>query len=383
MIAAAGGADRVAGAADALHAARDRRRRLDLDDEVDRAHVDAELERRGGDQAADVSGLQPILDLDALRPRERSVVRADEHLPGQLVERRGQPLGDPPAVDEDQRRAVRADQLEQPRMDRRPDRVALRAPATRGPLGISSGWPIFAMSSTGTSMRRSSFFFSDVSTIVTGRYVGDRGLRRRELVVDRVVRLLDRACALCRVPGFVGGLRFPAAPLSRIAPPPRNRATSSSGRCVADSPMRWMRCRWRPGRAAQQLFEPLERQRQVRAALGRHQRVDLVDDDRVDRAQRLAGVRGQQQIERLGRRDQDVGRLAQEPRALDRRACRRSGWRPSADDGRRRAATRGWRCRPAARAGCARCRPPAPSAARCRARGSAVPSAAPGRTSAG
>ena len=42
--------DLVAGAADALQAARHRRRRLDLDDEIDRAHVDAELERRGGDE---------------------------------------------------------------------------------------------------------------------------------------------------------------------------------------------------------------------------------------------------------------------------------------------------------------------------------------------
>ena len=44
-------ADAVAGAADALQAARDRLRRLDLEHEVDGAHVDAELERGGGDEA--------------------------------------------------------------------------------------------------------------------------------------------------------------------------------------------------------------------------------------------------------------------------------------------------------------------------------------------
>ena len=44
--------DLVAAAADALQAARDRRRRLDLDDQIDGAHVDAELERRGRDQRA-------------------------------------------------------------------------------------------------------------------------------------------------------------------------------------------------------------------------------------------------------------------------------------------------------------------------------------------
>ena len=53
--AAAGGADGVAGAADALHAARHRRRRLDLDDEIDGAHVDAELQRGGRDQPAQLA----------------------------------------------------------------------------------------------------------------------------------------------------------------------------------------------------------------------------------------------------------------------------------------------------------------------------------------
>ena len=61
--------DAVAGAADALHAAGDRGRRFDLDDQIDGAHVDAELERRGGDERADLARLQQVFDLDALRPR--------------------------------------------------------------------------------------------------------------------------------------------------------------------------------------------------------------------------------------------------------------------------------------------------------------------------
>ena len=71
-------ADLVAGAADALQAAADRAGRLDLDDEVDRAHVDAELERRRGDDRAQLAALQPVLDHDALLAGERAVVRADE-----------------------------------------------------------------------------------------------------------------------------------------------------------------------------------------------------------------------------------------------------------------------------------------------------------------
>jgi hypothetical protein len=59
-----------------LQAARDRLRRLDLDDEVDGAHVDAELERRRGDEARDLASLEELLDLDPLLARERPVVRA-------------------------------------------------------------------------------------------------------------------------------------------------------------------------------------------------------------------------------------------------------------------------------------------------------------------
>ena len=43
-------------------------------------------------------------------------------------------------------------------------------PCDAGPLGISSGWPSLAMSSTGTSIRSSSVFFEPASTSVTGRY---------------------------------------------------------------------------------------------------------------------------------------------------------------------------------------------------------------------
>ena len=80
--------DLVPGPPDALQAARDRRRRLDLHDEIDRAHVDAELERRGRDERAQGARLQQILDLDPLRPRDRSVMRAHQRLAGELVERR-------------------------------------------------------------------------------------------------------------------------------------------------------------------------------------------------------------------------------------------------------------------------------------------------------
>ena len=94
--------------------------------------------------------------------------------------------------------------------------------------------------------------------------------------------------------------RAPSAPW-----PPRKRAISSSGRCVAERPMR---CGGRCG----DLVEPLQAQHQVRAPLGGCHRVDLVDDHVLDRPQRLPCARRQHQVERFRRRDEDVGRRADE-----------------------------------------------------------------------
>ena len=67
-------AQRVAGAADPLQAAADRLRRLDLDHQVDGAHVDAQLQRRRRDQAGQLPRLQHLLDHSALLVGQRAVV---------------------------------------------------------------------------------------------------------------------------------------------------------------------------------------------------------------------------------------------------------------------------------------------------------------------
>ena len=95
------------------------------------------------------------------------------------------------------------------------------------------------------------------------------------------------------------GLRAPASTIvtSRPGPtPPRNRAIVSSGRWVADRPIRCSGVRVAAG-AAERL-EALEAQREVRAALRAGDRVDLVDDHVLDAAQDLAGRARQQQVER-------------------------------------------------------------------------------------
>ena len=101
----------VRGAPDALQRDREAARRLELDDEVDRAHVDAELERGRGHRAADISALQLLLGREPHRPRQRAVVRHHLVLAQPLPERVRNPLHLTPRVGEDERGLVLPDQL--------------------------------------------------------------------------------------------------------------------------------------------------------------------------------------------------------------------------------------------------------------------------------
>ena len=211
-------ADLVPGPADPLQAARDARRRLDLDHEVDRAHVDAELEAARRDHRRQAAGLEVLLDEGALLLGHRAVVGPREDRGGaaggprltamaaagaapvssaspvcaldpDLVEPGGEPLGEATRVGEHDRRAVRRDEVDDALLHVRPDRRALR---------------------------------------VAGSGAVDLARRRAHLghVVDRddhleVERLGASGCTT--VTGRA---------------PPRNDATSSTGRTVADRPMR-------------------------------------------------------------------------------------------------------------------------------------------------
>ncbi len=63
--------------------------------------------------------------------------------------------------------------------------------------------------------------------------------------------------------------------------------------------------------------QPLQREGEVRAALVRRERMDLVDDDAAGRRQHApSGLGAQQDVERLRRGDQDMGRAAAHPVAL-------------------------------------------------------------------
>ena len=200
------------------------------------------------------------------------------------------------------------------------------------------------------------------------------------------------------------------SPSSPTSSPPRKRATSSSGRCVAERPcagaagselrVPGFACRRRRGTAPPRpagAASPRAR-RAGSAAAARlpaapargpgarrawcRQGVDLVHDHQLDRLEHRARLRRQHQVQRFGRGDQDVGRRPRQPGPL-RPRCRRCAARRSARGPARRAARPPGRCRPAAPAGSARRRTPAPAAARCRAPGSGPAWPAPARTSAG
>ena len=272
-------AQRVPGATDPLQPAGDGLRRLDLDHQVHGAHVDAELQRGGGHQAGQLARLEQLLDqarsswesdpwwaraISGRRLLSPFLVLPACSVAGSsglqlvvvhLVQALGDPLGAAAVVDEDDRRVVLADQPQQLRVDRGPDRAGVRGRVERrldrarvdplgGVLQLRSG-----AASCRCRRRRGA-----CSTAGWARPCPRRGRRSPGRAAWARRHPRSRTPARCRR----GSRR--SAPAA--AGSPRDR---SSG------------CGLRP-----QVVEPLQRQRQVRAALRRCDRVDLVDDHRLD-----------------------------------------------------------------------------------------------------
>ncbi len=301
--------DLVAAAADALEPAGHRGRRLDLDHEINRAHVNAQLERRSGDERSQLTGFQQVLDLDALRAREGSMMGPHQRFAGQLVQRARETFGEPAAVDEDQRGPVRTNQLQQPRVDRRPDggaRVADRRRTARDIVGSCQPGHVLDRDLDPEVERLPLASVDD-----DDRAIANGASVRRELVANLALNVA-RGGMPTLIPAPGGGRAGPLPTIGRrpldTAEKPRDFVERPLGRRQADTLRRTFA----------QRGETFDRHGEVRAALGRDERVNLVDDDRVDGAQRVACVRGQEQVQRFRRRDQDVGRRALKPRALGR-----------------------------------------------------------------
>ena len=272
-------ADLMSGAADALQPPADRTRRLDLDHEIDCAHVDAEFEAARRNDRPQLTAFELILDDDPLLARERAVVGLDQVFDGEagfgvdtdacllggFVELGRQALGLAAGVAEDDRAAMGQHELEDAGVDTRPDAAALRAERCR----------------CGT---RAEF--------------GDR-LAERAHVLDRHDDLDFQRLADTGID-------------DRDGPRCTRRAETAE---EARDLLEWaLRCRQPDSlrRVGRHLLQPFHRQHQMCAALGRGHRVDLVDDDRVDARQRRRRRRREHQVQAFGRSDQQVGWPADE-----------------------------------------------------------------------
>ena len=129
---------------------------------------------------------------------------------------------------------------------------ACPGPAAASPSGGSTGSASRAMSSTGTSTRSSSAFRCPASTIVTGRHAPVNEPEPEPAPGEE------------SDPGSPSALRPTQKPRHLVERPLRGREPDA-----LQPP-------------AGQRLEPLQRQCQVGAALGRDQRVDFVDDHRLD-----------------------------------------------------------------------------------------------------
>ena len=256
----------MAGPADPLQESGDRTGRADLHDQVDVADVDAQLERRRRHDRLEFARFQLSLRLQPLDRRRASrggcLDVSLAQLFGQLVR---EPLGQPPRVDEDQRRAVLLDQLDEPFVN-------------LGPLLVHADAP--------SSVRGSSIARSSVARVAD---VDDIAGESRAAAAGRVASADEKA----------------GRPLDRFL---RRRQAD---------PLQ------RAGRTRDSSRSSVERQ--MRAALVADHRVDFVDDHGVDVAERLPALGGREhQIQRFGRRHQNMRRPADEGRAVATPACRPS-----------------------------------------------------------
>jgi hypothetical protein len=113
--------ERVAGAADALQAVGDPLRGLQLQYEIHRPDIDAQLQRARAHQRPQRARLQRLFERKAPLARQRAVVGKRQLLAGQRIDARCHLLRLRAVVYEHQRRVGGAHVLQDERRDRRPD----------------------------------------------------------------------------------------------------------------------------------------------------------------------------------------------------------------------------------------------------------------------
>ncbi len=260
-------ADQMSGPAHALQAPRHIPRRLDLTDQVYRAHVNAKLKRCRGHHAAQLAflqglfGFQPDFQGHAAvvgphegreRARERGArfcARALRRSPAlRIIQVCRDALDAAPIVGEDDGRAMPADLLGEQTINGRPDR----------------------------------FFRQRAELLHRADYAQIKSLAHAR--IDHGDRTLATGIGeSAEIAGY-----FIQGPLC-------------GGEADADKPARV------------QGFQAFQEKRQENAALVGTEGVNLVDDAVTDPAQGFASTGGQEQVQRFRRGDENMGRLAQEP----------------------------------------------------------------------
>ena len=270
------GAHGVAGAPDALQEGRDGARGGELAHQVHVADVDAEFQRRGGHEYAQLAALELLLGVQAQLLGQAAVVCGDALLAQQLGQVPRGALGHAPGVDEHQGGAVLLRELCQAREGLRPllarhHRAQRRGRQLDGEIAVAH---------------------------VAG--VDDLAVRCRR-AVHRGRRRRRRGGAAEEARHLIHGLL-------------RGRQADAQQAALT------------------QCLQPLQRQREVAAALVRCQGVHLVHDHAArGREQFAAGLRAQQHVQGFRRGHQDVRREAFHPGALQRR--RVAGAHGGADGG--------------------------------------------------
>ena len=114
-----------------LQQRRHARRRADLNDQIDLAHVDAQLHGRRGDHHAQLAAFEHALGFEPLLLRHAAVMRARERLSGALVDPERQPLAARASIHEHQHRARVVERFDDAVGNRRPHAALRQLPHVR------------------------------------------------------------------------------------------------------------------------------------------------------------------------------------------------------------------------------------------------------------
>ena len=251
----------VAGAADPLQECGNRFGRADLAHQVHIADVDAQLERCGGNQGAQLAALQALFGVQPVLARQAAMVRCHvlRAKPLRQIARRA--FGEAPRIHKNQRRPVFGNQRREPVVDQLPDLAR------------------------------------------------HHRLQRRRWQLDRQI-----------APAHMAGVDdFTIGHAGSVA--------AVTDQEVRDRLNRLLRGRQADARqrAPREFLETLQRQRQVRAAFVRRHCVNLVDDHGAGAGQHLPpALAREQDVQRFGRRDDDVGETPAHPLALKLRCVSRA-----------------------------------------------------------